>query len=73
MLAASVSIQQRTLELLVMPGWLPLKTSKIRNLRKFRNYGQASRYEYELVGSNSRLDEIQAAILLEKLSGCWVY
>jgi dTDP-4-amino-4,6-dideoxygalactose transaminase len=37
-----------------------------------RNYGQANRYEHPLVGLNSRLDEVQAAILrvrLPRLSG----
>jgi dTDP-4-amino-4,6-dideoxygalactose transaminase len=32
-----------------------------------RNYGQTSRYEHECIGLNSRLDEIQAAILNVKL------
>ncbi len=35
--------------------------------RDYRNYGQVDRYNHALVGMNSRLDEIQAAILLEKL------
>lgn len=37
-----------------------------------RNYGQSNRYEHPLVGLNSRLDEVQAAILrvrLPRLSG----
>ena len=33
----------------------------------FRNYGQKGRYNHTLVGLNSRLDEIQAAILRVKL------
>jgi dTDP-4-amino-4,6-dideoxygalactose transaminase len=36
-------------------------------LRLIRNYGQAKKYHHELVGVNSRLDEIQAAILRVKL------
>jgi dTDP-4-amino-4,6-dideoxygalactose transaminase len=37
------------------------------NLRKLRNYGQRVRYDHELAGYNSRLDELQAAVLREKL------
>jgi dTDP-4-amino-4,6-dideoxygalactose transaminase len=36
-------------------------------IRKLRNYGTASKYENEYLGINSRLDEIQAAILSCKL------
>ncbi|MHB8482299.1 MAG: DegT/DnrJ/EryC1/StrS family aminotransferase [Nitrospiria bacterium] len=35
---------------------------------KIRNYGQVDRYHHEIKGLNSRMDEIQAAILLAKLS-----
>lgn len=35
--------------------------------KMLRNYGQINRYEHELKGINSRLDEIHAAILLAKL------
>lgn len=35
--------------------------------RVLRNYGQKNRYEHEVRGINSRLDELQAAILSEKL------
>ena len=35
-------------------------------LRLYRNYGQTDRYSYTLKGYNSRLDEIQAAILRVK-------
>ena len=34
---------------------------------RLRNYGQSVRYEHPELGLNSRLDEIQAAILLERL------
>lgn len=36
-------------------------------LRKLRNYGSAKKYYNDVVGFNSRLDELQAAILREKL------
>ena len=36
-------------------------------LRLLRNYGQAAEYYHETVGINSRMDEIQAAILSAKL------
>jgi dTDP-4-amino-4,6-dideoxygalactose transaminase len=36
-------------------------------LRMLRNYGQEDKYDHQCVGFNSRLDELQAAILREKL------
>jgi dTDP-4-amino-4,6-dideoxygalactose transaminase len=36
-------------------------------LRKLRNYGQATRYQSVLRGVNSRMDELQAALLRAKL------
>lgn len=36
-------------------------------IRKLRNHGQDGKYEYQYVGINSRLDEIQAAVLRVKL------
>ena len=36
-------------------------------LKKMRNYGQSKKYYHDFVGVNSRLDEIQAAILRIKL------
>jgi dTDP-4-amino-4,6-dideoxygalactose transaminase len=36
-------------------------------LKQMRNYGQSSRYYHDFVGVNSRLDEMQAAILSTKL------
>ena len=42
-------------------------------LRKLRNYGEETRYHHLVPGFNSRLDEIQAAILRAKLPhvGAW--
>jgi dTDP-4-amino-4,6-dideoxygalactose transaminase len=37
-------------------------------LRRLRNYGSSARYHHDVPGPNSRLDEIQAAILSTKLS-----
>jgi dTDP-4-amino-4,6-dideoxygalactose transaminase len=39
----------------------------ISKAKQIRNYGQANRYKHVEFGLNSRLDEIQAAILLERL------
>jgi dTDP-4-amino-4,6-dideoxygalactose transaminase len=36
-------------------------------LKKIRNYGQSKKYYHDFVGVNSRLDEIQAALLRTKL------
>lgn len=36
--------------------------------RVLRNYGQSERYHHPVIGMNSRLDEIQAAILGERLA-----
>ena len=36
-------------------------------LRRLRNYGQTERYVHDSIGVNSRLDEVQAAILHAKL------
>lgn len=41
--------------------------SMARLCRKIARHGQSSRYHHEVLGMNSRLDTIQAAILLEKL------
>jgi UDP-2-acetamido-2-deoxy-ribo-hexuluronate aminotransferase len=38
------------------------------DIRKLRNHGSMGAYRHESVGFNSRLDEIQAAVLLVKLS-----
>jgi dTDP-3-amino-3,4,6-trideoxy-alpha-D-glucose transaminase len=37
-------------------------------LRLLRNYGSTAKYQHEVVGFNSRLDDIQAAILRAKLA-----
>jgi len=37
-------------------------------IKKYANHGQERKYTYDLVGINSRLDTIQAAILLVKLN-----
>jgi len=42
-------------------------TDLAKKMRMIRNYGQANRYEHPIVGINSRLDEMQAAILRVKL------
>ena len=36
--------------------------------RMLRNYGQVNRYEHETIGMNSRLDELQAALLSVRLA-----
>jgi len=36
-------------------------------LRKLRNYGSSVKYQHDMAGVNSRLDEIQAAVLRAKL------
>lgn len=38
------------------------------SIRKIARHGQVKKYEHEVVGVNSRLDTIQAAIVLEKLN-----
>ena len=42
-------------------------------IRRFRDYGQSSKYVHDVIGYNSRLDEVQAAILdtvfLPRLAG----
>ena len=49
-------------------GAVASSTSQMdERVRCIRNYGQASRYHHEELGCNSRLDELQAAILSERL------
>jgi dTDP-4-amino-4,6-dideoxygalactose transaminase len=44
-----------------------------RRIRRLRNGGQEHRYQHEIAGVNSRLDELQAAVLRVKLAhlGAW--
>jgi UDP-N-acetyl-3-dehydro-alpha-D-glucosamine 3-aminotranferase len=42
-------------------------------IRMLRNHGSTSSNQYELLGFNSRLDEIQAAVLREKLKKIDIY
>jgi dTDP-4-amino-4,6-dideoxygalactose transaminase len=39
-----------------------------KNVGMLRNYGQSQRYHHDVIGINSRLDELQAAILRVKLT-----
>jgi dTDP-4-amino-4,6-dideoxygalactose transaminase len=49
-------------------GMITTSDEELANkLRKMRNYGQSVKYYHDFVGVNSRLDEIQAAILRVKL------
>jgi dTDP-4-amino-4,6-dideoxygalactose transaminase len=49
-------------------GAIVTSDSKLaERLRMLRNYGQQRRYYHEIIGINSRLDELQAAILSAKL------
>lgn len=41
--------------------------SLFEKIKMIRNYGSRRKYEHEVFGINSRLDEIQAAVLLRKL------
>jgi len=38
-----------------------------QTIRKLRNYGSQKKYHHDLMGTNSRLDELQAALLRAKL------
>jgi dTDP-4-amino-4,6-dideoxygalactose transaminase len=49
-------------------GAIAVNDSSIaKKLRLLRNYGSTKKYEHEIIGTNSRLDSIQAAILNIKL------
>ena len=58
----------KTLGALGDGGAIICKTKKDSNsLKKQRNYGSVARYKNEIIGQNSRLDEIQALFLNIKL------
>ena len=42
-------------------------TALAEKIKIIRNYGQSERYHHPVLGMNSRLDEVQAAILIERL------
>ncbi|MFN3399679.1 MAG: DegT/DnrJ/EryC1/StrS family aminotransferase [Ferrovibrio sp.] len=44
-------------------------TALAKRIRLLRNYGSEKKYEHQIAGCNSRLDELQAAILSVKLRG----
>ncbi len=49
-------------------GALTTSTDNLaKTVRALRNYGQTERYHHPLLGLNSRLDEMQAALLRERL------
>ncbi|MBN8536951.1 MAG: DegT/DnrJ/EryC1/StrS family aminotransferase [Deltaproteobacteria bacterium] len=49
-------------------GALSGNTAELKNLVSYlRNYGQSKTYHHDFIGRNSRLDELQAAILSERL------
>ena len=50
-------------------GGMVITTKKTvyQNLLKLRDHGQAKKYQFEMLGYNSRLDEIQAAVLRIKM------
>jgi dTDP-4-amino-4,6-dideoxygalactose transaminase len=50
-------------------GALVTKDSELSDCaRRLRNYGQSERYHHPEIGMNSRLDELHAAILVERLA-----
>jgi len=42
--------------------------SLYKKMKLIRNYGSSEKYKHECYGINSRMDEVQAAILIEKLN-----
>ena len=66
--AASVSIRPRTWAHAAMRGAVMTNDGELAaRLRRLRNYGESRKYHHESMGYNSRLDEMQAAILRVKL------
>jgi len=58
----------KTLGALGDAGAISTNDEKIaERLRRLRNYGSSQKYAFEEVGLNARMDEIQAAFLIEKL------
>ena len=67
-LGASVFIRSKNLGGYGDGGMITTNNKELaEELVKMRNYGQSSRYVHDFQGVNSRLDEIQAAILRVKL------
>lgn len=53
---------------MVMGKWLLLNDEQIaKKIKMMRTHGSQIKYHHELIGTNSRLDELQAAILRVKL------
>jgi dTDP-4-amino-4,6-dideoxygalactose transaminase len=49
-------------------GMLVTKDAAVAaSARQLRNYGQSERYHHPVLGMNSRMDEVQAAMLLQRL------
>ena len=48
-------------------GALTANAGVVESVAKLRNYGSVRKYEHEVIGYNSRLDEMQAAFLRVKL------
>ncbi len=50
-------------------GAVTIRSAKVaERFRLLKNHGQPRKYEHAILGANSRLDALQAAILLEKMS-----
>ena len=65
---ASSFYPTKTLGALGDGGIITTNDSKLQSTcRKLRNYGFTDKFHHEIIGFNSRLDEIQAGILLKKL------
>lgn len=55
-------------------GAIVTNSKKLYNkVQKIRNYGSVKKYKHEIFGINSRLDEVQAAILIHKLKKLDIY